>query len=553
MLELHSVSYAYPACVSDGDSPQALDAVDLALAPGERVALLGPNGSGKSTLLRIATLQLAPSAGAVSVDGRVVAAGRRAPDDLRCRVGYVGQDPDDQMVAPTVFEEVAFGPCNLGLPLERIRGIAEGALGRCGLGGMEKCAVAALSGGQRQRLSLAGMVAMDPAYLVLDEPCSMLDPTSRREVLGLINEMASEGRAVLHATHDLLEVLDYDKALVMARGRVVWEGRPLDLLADDRALAMAQCLASPWLRRVAPLVRAGELTASDPFWAPERCASALRDAIGEKRVFDGRLPDGPAGGVGRLFGQEPVRLVFDGVSFAYGDASDRLAIRDVTTSFDPGSLTLVVGRPGSGKSTFLRLACGLRVPWRGSVSLGGRPVACGEIGCAFQRPEDQLFGTTVVEDVMFAPLNLGVSRSEARERAVRSCELVGLPRGLLDESPFALSGGQMRRAALAGVLSLDAPFMLFDEPLAGLDAAGLRDFLAVLEDLRDAGRGVVVVTHDAMRLVPYADRVVVLDEGSAAWDGCPSAFLADSEALRRAGMGRQLDAVLARALAGEGR
>lgn len=592
MLEVRGVTFGYPVLAAagtpavpaaEGDAGTVLRGASLSVRPGERVALLGHNGSGKSTLLRVAAAGIAPTAGEVLRDGHSL-----AWDDAsalmahRREVGVVGQDPDDQMVATTVFEEVAFGPCNLGLPEAEVRRLVTEALERCRLAGLGARDVAMLSGGQRQRVALAGILAMCPRYLLLDEPCSMLDAAARCEVLAVVDEAARAGCGVLHVTHELADVIDYDRALVMSGGRVVWEGAPRALLLDEDACALSCCLVSDWLAMARELLRAGILPADAPLGDPRACGALAREAgacaqggtpgggesSGDRGtatpVVDGACqPPHPGKG-------EDGCLLARGVSFAYGESRGRgrkrrgasrqpqrqsasqpvpYAVREVNLELTPGGATLVSGPTGSGKSTLMRLLAGLIDPLEGSVCVGGATTSPAVVACSFQRAEDQLFADTVLEDVAFGPRNLGCVPAEADLRAREALERVGLdPEAFGARSPFCLSGGQMRRVALAGVLAMGTPFVALDEPTVGLDARGLDDLRTLLEGLRSRGVGVVIVSHDVERCLPLVDELVVLAEGRVALR-CPSAQARRSpELLARAGLGLSARAAFERGL-----
>ena len=232
MLSYRAVTYRYAAA---SDQTVALDSVDLEVAPGSRVVVLGANGSGKSTLARLANGLSLPNSGEVTVDG-ISTSDADMTREVRIRVGMVFQRPDDQIVATTVEEDVAFGPENLGLERVELRARVDEALSAVGLSGLERREPHLLSGGQKQRLAIAGAIAMRPAYLVLDEPTSMLDPRGRDDVLAVIERLRASGQGVLHITHDLAEAVGADMVAVLDRGHVAFTGSAEGLFAETELL-----------------------------------------------------------------------------------------------------------------------------------------------------------------------------------------------------------------------------------------------------------------------------------------------------------------------------
>lgn len=269
-IRFNDVHYRYPAA---GGAVDALRGVSLHLHPGELLAVLGPNGSGKSTLGLLANGLLTPHRGTVVVDERD-STDPESAWDVRTSVGVVFQNPDNQIVGTVVEEDVAFGPENLGLPREEIRSRVDGALQVVGLTGFERREPHLLSGGQKQRLAVAGVLALDPSYLVLDEPTAMLDPAGRSDILDLIERLRSEGRGVIHITHHLADIALADRVLVLVAGRVEFLGTPDDLLAAPESLAEWGLEVPPIMRLAAALQDAGvELPRI------EARAAAIEDAL----------------------------------------------------------------------------------------------------------------------------------------------------------------------------------------------------------------------------------------------------------------------------------
>jgi energy-coupling factor transport system ATP-binding protein len=248
VIVFENVAYCYP-----GAARSALDDVSLRVEPGRVVAVVGANGSGKSTLARLADGLLRPSAGQVTVDG-LDTSDDAATWEIRARVGMVFQDPDDQIVGTVVEEDVAFGPENLGVPAGELRERVGAALAAVGLTGLERREPHLLSEGQKQRVAIAGALAMRPAYLVLDEPTAMLDPAGRRAVLDLVDRFAAEGHGVLHVSHDAAGLARADRVVALDSGRVFFDGKPGDLLADEGLVARAG-LALPAIARLAAELR----------------------------------------------------------------------------------------------------------------------------------------------------------------------------------------------------------------------------------------------------------------------------------------------------------
>ncbi len=225
-IALEDVHYTY----TEGNEPpvQAIHGIDLAIEKGDRIAIVGPNGSGKSTLAKLFNALLTPVQGQVLVDGMDTADEEKIWE-IRQRVGMVFQNPDNQLVATMVEEEVAFGPENLGLPPKLIRQRVQEALEMVGMEEYRNFPPHHLSGGQKQRVAIASIIAMRPQCIVFDEPTAMLDPLGRQEVLKTIEKLAGEGITIVYITHFMEEVVDTDRVIILKAGQVMLEGSPLDV------------------------------------------------------------------------------------------------------------------------------------------------------------------------------------------------------------------------------------------------------------------------------------------------------------------------------------
>lgn len=494
-----------------GDS-LALDDVTLEVCRGERVCVLGANGSGKSTLASVICGLLAPDEGDVELAGHAVCTGG-VPDlaayrDARRQLGLVFQNPDDQIVTSVVADDVAFGPENLGVPRAQIAARVARELRRVA---MEKYAHAdpsRLSGGQRQRVCIAGALAMEPAVLVLDEPSSLLDVRGRAAIMRVMGRLAAAGATLVHVTHFMDEALAADRVVVMQRGHVALEGTPDEVFATKNAQVIEA------------------LGLEMPFGA--RLAAALRADAADGKVAAVAAPSGekPAASAACAPAAEPLAILARDLGFSYGPGAQ--ALDGVSLEVPVRATTAIVGQTGSGKSTLLRLLCGLEAADAGSLTVCGINAATKRgrcqvrraVGYVMQHPERQLFAQTVAEDVAFGPRNQGLSAAEVERRVAHALDLVGLA-DRRDASPFELSGGQQRLAAIAGVLAMEPELLVLDEPTAGLDPRGRARLRALMADLAAHGVTLLQVTH-SMEDAARADHVVVLDQSHVLATGTPA-------------------------------
>lgn len=492
-----------------GDS-LALDDVTLEVCRGERVCVLGANGSGKSTLASVICGLLAPDEGDVELAGHAVCTGG-VPDlaayrDARRQLGLVFQNPDDQIVTSVVADDVAFGPENLGVPRAQVAARVARELRRVA---MEKYAHAdpsRLSGGQRQRVCIAGALAMEPAVLVLDEPSSLLDVRGRAAIMRVMGRLAAAGATLVHVTHFMDEALAADRVIVMQHGHVALEGTPDEVFATKNAQVIeALGLEMPFEARLAAALRAD---------AADGGAIAAPGAPSDEKP----AACAPAA--------KPLAILARDLGFSYGPGAQ--ALDGVSLEVPARATTAIVGQTGSGKSTLLRLLCGLEAADAGSLTVCGINAATKRgrrqvrraVGYVMQHPERQLFAQTVAEDVAFGPRNQGLSAAEVERRVAHALDLVGLA-DRRDASPFELSGGQQRLAAIAGVLAMEPELLVLDEPTAGLDPRGRARLRALMADLAAHGVTLLQVTH-SMEDAARADHVVVLDQSHVLAAGTPA-------------------------------
>ena len=587
MIECRGVSFSY-----DGAAP-ALDGVNLNIEDGEFFCILGGNGSGKSTFAKHLNALLQPDAGTVRING-MDASDPELVYDIRSTAGMVFQNPDDQLVATLVEDDVAFGPENLGVESAQIAQRVREALKGVGLVGFERHETHALSGGQKQRVALAGVLAMEPRVLILDEASSMLDPRGRKGLMKVCHALHERGMTIVMITHFMEEAAEADRVAVFRAGHVAMLGTPDEILMRADELEQlnldmpASCCLGRALRAkgvpVCAQVREADMVAevsrvyaeqdgADP---AARSLPPRSDAVaGDSVVADGPDTSDPVIELSHVSYSYSLgarerrrwnrRSAVEGASTKQAlwgnDPSSPWALRDVSLTVCRGEFLGLAGHTGSGKSTLVQHLNGLIRPQEGSVHALGlnlsnkkdAAAAKAKVGVVFQYPERQLFAETVAQDVAFGPHNLGLSQDEVDRRVESSLARVGLDLAAVgDKSPFDLSGGQQRRVAFAGVLAMEPEVLVLDEPMAGLDPAARRDFLGLIGRLHREGLTVVMVSHSMDDLANCCDRIVVMNEGAVFAEGTPAQVFAHADELKSIGLGVPAAQRMALALAEAG-
>ncbi|HOM56725.1 MAG TPA: energy-coupling factor transporter ATPase [Candidatus Latescibacteria bacterium] len=451
-----------------------LDGVSVTISPGEYVAVMGRNGSGKTTLIRHFNGLLLPTSGECFAFG-LPTRDPRCLREIRRRIGLVFQDPDDQMVAVTVEDEIAFGLENRAVPPEEMDQRVEAVLDIFHLQHVRKRSTSALSGGEQQRVAIAAVWATNPDVLVLDEPTSMLDLVSSVALLELLNEIRGS-KAVVHVTQNLQEAARAERLIVMDEGRIVFDGPPQQALEESDSL-----------RR----------------WG---IAAAGRPA-------SRNTPPGTS-----------IAISTEALNHVRDDGNEtNHVLKDVTFQALRGSVLAIVGKSGSGKTTLAYHFNRLLEPTSGEVRIGERPahsIALHElrriVGLTFQRVDLQLFEASVLDDVAFGLVQRGMERAEAYRRARLFLHRMGLdPDSFGNRAPGTLSTGEKRRVALAGVLVSEPEVIVLDEPTSGLDAASVEQLSEIVSELANQGKTLLIITHDLNFAARTADGVILVDEGRA--------------------------------------
>ena len=510
-FEIQNLTFTYPTA---GGRPSLTD-VSLTVEPGEYVVLCGRSGSGKTTLLRHLKSVLTPHG---KRSGRILFCGtplEEVPqEEQAARIGYVMQNPDEQIVTDKVWHELAFGLESLGCDQKTMRArVAEMAC-YFGIQDWFHRDVDSLSGGQKQLLNLASVMAMQPEVLILDEPTSQLDPIAASDFLNTVRKINLElGTTVLITEHRLEDILPAaDRAVVMEGGRILVADVPRRtagfLWAEHHPMfsampAPTRVFYGAQGKGVCPLtVREGRNWLLGAFQTPPEVKA---------------LPEAPV-----AWEERPSALVLKEVWFRYEKNSPDV-LRGVSAVVPEGSLFAIVGGNGAGKSTMLKAVCGICKPYRGKIRVFGKKVeAYGGTelfqNCLAMLPQDpkSLFvKKTVRED-----LEEMCRDREKLEAVARTCEV----EALLDSHPYDLSGGEQQRAALAKVLLTEPRLLLLDEPTKGMDGFFKEKLARILEKLKAQGMTVVMVSHDVEFCAQYGDLISMFFDGQILTTAPPRRF-----------------------------
>ena len=529
LLALDGVSVRYP-----GRAEAALD-LSLTVETGDLVGVAGRTGAGKSTLAMTAA-GFVPRVVHARVGGSLVIDGvnglTAGGSDLVGRVGIVFSTPANQLSASkqSVRDELAFGLENLGVPRLEMNPRIDAVLDRLDIAHLADRDPFSLSGGEQQRVAIASIVAMGTSVLILDEPVAQLDPAGSRGVTSLLRQLATEGRAILCAEHNVEVLAAADRCLVLESGRAIAIDRP--------AIALGSGVQRP-LGNVPPtLVTLAELGGVPPDRAFEE--EAVAAALGAlSRV---RLGAAPAMDAEVLADWSPLRgeatppLVARGLVYGYPGGPD--VVRGVDLAVGPGESVAIVGQNGSGKTTLVKHFDGLIRPQAGAVEIGGRDIretAVGSIartvGFVFQNPDAQLFNRSVEREVAFGPGKLGLDGRLVHELVDRALRLTGLS-DVRTVNPYDLSLSMRKLVALASVLAMEPPILVLDEPTTGQDGLGVARIGRIVEAYRRAGRTVIAITHDMEFAAAHFGRVVIMRDGAVVADGSPAeAFAPESAGL----------------------
>ena len=528
MIQIKNLTFTYP-----GAEEPTLKNLSVEIEQGDFLAIVGNNGCGKSTFCK--TLNgLIPHFTAGDMEGKVVIGGLDTREceigDLAQKIGYVYQDFENQIVRPTVLDDASFACLNFAVKDYEEKG--RRALEMCGIAHKADEYIWQLSGGQKHLLALAGAAALSPDILVLDEPIAQLDPAHARdiyEVLKTMNEV--HGKTIIVIEHHTEYIAQYCKhVMLMRNGSIVWKLPAREALCRVEELQKSN-IFPPQVTLAADRMAKG-MEAELPVTVEEGknffCRYPQTDAARAK------ILDAPS--------EENTILEFENVSVEYRSVKGNpiRVLNDFNLEIHKGEKIAVIGSNGAGKSTIMKLMCGLLKPSEGSIILQGQNIKEMEmnelsqiLSLVYQNPEEMFIKDSIRRDIEFAMKVRNVENYQKRtEELLERFQLTDLQ----DRDGRLLSGGQMRRASLAIGIALNPSVLLLDEPTANLDIATRKEILRTLSDMKSMTDTVMIATHDMQLVCEWAERILVLSGGKLLKDGTREEVFNDREVMREAGI-----------------
>lgn len=529
-LEVEHLKYRYPHT-----KKLALDDISFTAEKGEFIGIIGENGAGKSTLSQ-AFCGLVPQfykgayGGKVTVDG--IDAATTPTAELCKKVGLIFQNPFNQLsgAKDTVWDEVAFGLENFGVPAEQIHERLDKVLHQLDIWQFREKNPFDLSGGQMQRVAIASVLAMEPEILLLDEPTSQLDPQGSEEVFHTVELLAKTGITIFMIEQKMEKLASYcDKILLLHEGKQIDFDTPEKIFSRPDLAELGIC--PPYVTRYCIEQNLFRPDGTYPVTMEDVKRVLKRDM--ERKVTLPQLTD-------PVLTEVPEdRFAVRNLKFSYTE--DHPIFENFQLSLDQRP-TAIIGQNGAGKTTLVRLLKGLLKPSAGTILYQGEDISrrtvaslAGQVGYVFQNPDDQIFKYKVIDEVMFGPLNIGMPKEKAKEKAMEALTLTELT-SYAGENPYDLELSQRKLVAIASVLAMDTDVIILDEPTIAQDYRGKEIIRNIIASLSEQGKLVLAILHDMDFVAQCFSRVVVLAHGQLLADGTPSEVFVQEDVLKKAAL-----------------
>lgn len=515
-----------------------LKGVNLRARRREFLAIMGRTGAGKTTLC-LCLNGIIPQYMEGRMEGRVIVTEMNSLEHpiqaLATKVGLLFQDSESQIFGITVKDDVAFGPCNLGLPPDDVHRRIKTALATVRLSGYEERETVNLSGGEKQRLAIAGILAMKPSVLVLDEPTSELDPMGKHEVLSTVKQLREERDVtIVMVEHDSEGVARCaDRVIVMDGGKIVMEGEPHEVFERVRELKEKGVRPPEVCELAIKLRKSGFALGGRIPITTEEARDYLKELLRKRKIRQApnRLDDP------KLTSPETEPIIeVENLRHTYPGGVE--AIRGIGLEIFRGEFLAIVGQNGSGKSTLVKHFNGLLKPTEGRVIVDGVDTKDAtvaqlsrKVGYVFQNPDHQIFASTVEEEISYGLKNIGLPSEDVKRRVSKALRFVGLE-GKEKRYPFLFGKGERQKIAVASVLAMEPDVLIIDEPTTGQDWQGRLYMMELVNKLHQDGRTIIMITHDMRIVADHAKRVIVLRQGQVMLDGTPKEVFSQTDLLK---------------------
>lgn len=534
IIKIEHLKYKYP-----NTEVLALDDISLTIKKGEFIGIVGANGAGKSSLTQ-AIIGLVPNfyngayGGKVFVNDTLV---ESCPVEEMCeQVGLIFQNPFNQLsgAKDTVYGEVAYGLQNLGVPRDEMKRRIETTLKDLDIWQYRDRNPFDLSGGQMQRVAIASILVMQPQVIILDEPTSQLDPQGTEEVFRVVDKLRQSGVTIIMVEQKLEKMAKYcHRILLMHQGKVVDFDRPEKVFSREDLADIG--VQPPAYTRIS---KEFHLENKDGTY-PATLEDTLRlfeeqqsDLLKEKLLDALNKPE-------KIPCKSQGKGIFKVKNLSFSYKKDVPIFQDLSLSLD-GRTTAIIGQNGAGKTTLVRLLKGLLKPLGGEIYFGEEDISkktvamlAGKVGYVFQNPDDQIFKHKVLEEVMYGPLNIGMSEDVAKEKALAAMELMGLS-GKEEDNPYDLDLHQRKMTAIASVVAMDTDVIILDEPTIAQDYAGRCRIGNMIKELSEKGKLVIAILHDMDFVDEYFERVIVMAHGEILADGSARDVFSKDQVLEKA-------------------
>lgn len=534
-----AISFKDVSFVYKGSEKKVLEGINLEIEKGKFTVIMGRTGAGKTTLTMLPN-GIIPQLVEGTVEGTVISAEKDTSlyrtQTLAKEVGLVLQDPETQIFGRTVDEDTAFGPRNYLIPRDEIKQRIKESLHKVRLDGYEKRNTSQLSGGEKQRLAIAGILAMNPSIIILDEPTSELDPIGREEIYStMISLKEDQKKTVVAVEHSSQEISEKaDEIILLSDAHVVWTGKPEDFFKDID-------MVNKYGIKPLPVSLIGWELYKKKYIKKEEIPLNVDDAYNLiVKLLDGKtLSLKPKK---EKTEKEKVLINVKDVHFSYD--KEKEALHGINLKIYKGDYIALIGQNGAGKTTLAKHFNSLFKPSSGSITVCGKNTLKEEpntlskhIGYVFQNPDNQIFSTSVYKEMEYGLKNAGFTPEESDKRIHEIADMLGLT-DVLQEHPFSLGKGERQRIAVASILVLKPEILVVDEPTTGQDWDGIQNMMKLIDELHKKGTTIVMITHDMDVVASHANRVVVMTKGQVVADGTVREVFKQSETLSNAFVSR---------------